>query len=324
MMRPSFRGVTQQLKRAVFAVSLGESSWSEHLAHLTNIYPSSVKYNRASRSLTLKEFDLTLHPEAHVFFLSAYAAALALKARAGARFWIDGDGIIRCDVRGLTVRLESRCEIDVLHEIFVAGVYNVAGGNKRVVLDIGMNVGLTSLYLASDCDSVVYGYEPFKPTYDRALRNFALNPRIAERVFPNPFGIGASDQELAVPYSDEVATACSTSTPTALAAFTPQTRIEKVTVRDVRRVLTDVRALHPDLPIFVKMDCEGEEYAIFEALRGQLDTIDAWMIEWHREGPDALVRALTQAGYVSFSFNPRDALVGAIYAVRQRAPSVPR
>jgi hypothetical protein len=65
------------------------------------------------------------------------------------------------------------------------------------------------------------------------------------------------------------------------------------------------------------MDCEGEEYAIFEALNKAktFKNIDAIMLEYHRKGRESILDILNEHGFISF-LRETDLLNGMIYAVR--------
>jgi FkbM family methyltransferase len=322
----SFKGATRHVKRAAYWLILRESTWSRQLAALSNVYPSSVEYDRRSKALRMKDFDLSLRPGVDAYFLDAFGSAALLKDEAGARFSLE-NGAICCRMRGLTFRLHAACDLDTLREIFVDGAYNVVARGAHVVLDIGMNVGAASLFFANASDSIVYGFEPFAETYRRALENIALNPQVAGRIVPANVGLGERDAYLEVPYSENFSTACTTAATAGLAELGPDARLERVRVRDVRGVLAEIRGKHPGAPLLVKMDCEGEEFAIFDALRdgGWLPQIDAMMVEWHgARGPGEILSALSQGGFVSFSFKPSGAPRGMIYAVRLGSQSAGR
>jgi hypothetical protein len=72
-----------------------------------------------------------------------------------------------------------------------------------------------------------------------------------------------------------------------------------------------------------KIDCEGAEYEIIDSLyhSGKLNAIEAIMMEWHRDGPDHLLRVLTNAGFTVLSCSTSDvARQGMIYALRSQSP----
>lgn len=85
----------------------------------------------------------------------------------------DGDGIL------------------IVEEIFKNDEYNFDIGGPAVVIDIGMHIGLASLYFAARDDvEGVYGFEPFKPTFEQAMFNFKINEKYADKIHPHNYGLG--------------------------------------------------------------------------------------------------------------------------------------
>jgi FkbM family methyltransferase len=52
--------------------------------------------------------------------------------------------------------------------------------NPKVILDVGMNIGMNSIEYATFADEV-HGFEPTPQTYDMALRNIAMNEEAATK-----------------------------------------------------------------------------------------------------------------------------------------------
>ena len=63
---------------------------------------------------------------------------------------------------------------------------------NKVIIDIGANIGDTSLLFANE-GSEVYSYEPVPPIYEIALRNIKLNPDLENKV--HLFNKAVSDKE---------------------------------------------------------------------------------------------------------------------------------
>src|SRR5271166_5049437 len=89
-------------------------------------------------------------------------------------------------VKGVNLHAGSIDDIRFLGEIYFKNGYNFVCDGDACVIDVGMNVGLASLYFASkDFVKEVHSFEPSKATYDRALRNLALNPKLSSKVRAN-------------------------------------------------------------------------------------------------------------------------------------------
>jgi hypothetical protein len=85
----------------------------------------------------------------------------------------------------------------VVQELFAEGVYSIhLNTEKIVVCDIGMNVGIASLYFAGVNNvTKVYSYEPFPETYQRALANFSLNPLLKDKILPRNEGVAGDTHD---------------------------------------------------------------------------------------------------------------------------------
>ena len=72
-------------------------------------------------------------------------------------------------------------------EILVDEVYSFDCTGDAIVIDIGMNRGIASLYFAAKDNILnVYAFEPFGPTRALAQRNLELNPELARKIFEIP------------------------------------------------------------------------------------------------------------------------------------------
>jgi FkbM family methyltransferase len=214
-------------------------------------------------------------------------------------------------------------EVFILYEIFCDGIYNFVCPWPTMVIDIGMNVGFSSLFFASNANvEKVIGYEPFQPTYKRALENFQMNPALSAKILPLNLGIGIRDYKGSFDYSEEWKGNVSiTGDP----HFRPRegTRVtqEEITIVSADKLFKKIQDDYSGIRKLCKMDCEGAEYDIFQSLSGlgsdQLP--DAFMIEWHFKGNQGIVDFLTARGYLVFSFAHADEGLGMLYATRTQA-----
>jgi FkbM family methyltransferase len=210
----------------------------------------------------------------------------------------------------------------VASELFMEGLYNLHHNQNLVVCDVGMNVGVASLFFANMSNvKKVYSFEPFPETYDAAIANFQLNPAISQKIVPHQLGAGGSTADLEIPVSN-VETASKSTTDFFLENIdTDATHKIVVKIKDIREVLQEIFSQHPQEELFLKLDCEGAEYEIMEKLHesGLLAKIRIVIIEWHFKGPGALDRLLLANGFTSIVFpRPTKAIpdMGMIYAFR--------
>lgn len=216
------------------------------------------------------------------------------------------------------IYISSASELFIIDEIFVQKCYNfkVPGAEKIGIIDIGMNAGLASLFFANQSNvTKVISFEPFKPTFTKALTNFQLNPHLASKIFPHNIGLGKGNASLNVRYNSENAGINSASNEQI--DRENGSGGETVLLKDARSVIDDLLLENPELEFIVKIDTEGSEYPIFESLfTTPVDVrIKGFFIEWHDHGPAPLESKLLGEGFCLASVILNEN-TGLIYAFR--------
>ncbi len=256
------------------------------------------------------------------WLLEGWWLAVSLCTRAGARLAPRGRDEATVSIAALALVAQSTEDLFTLDEVFTRGVYDWTPGAPVVVLDIGMNVAFAALRMAClPAVTAVYGFEPFAPTFEQGVRNLRLNPAVATRVQAVNRGVAAqaSVRHLAYDPARRGSAGLFGTAPHPRAAAGAET-IELLPAVDV---VDDTRARHPEAELVAKIDCEGAEYEIVDALAtaGRLRHLSRLMIEWHRLAPDhdpaALAGVLSNAGFdVSLSGATTDP-AGMLYANRR-------
>jgi FkbM family methyltransferase len=216
--------------------------------------------------------------------------------------------------------VQSKEDFQLIGEIFEVNEYNIYSGKEKLIVDIGMNIGLTSLFMAN-MPSVreVHSFEPFDTPYQRALKNFALNPHIAWKIKANRYGLSDKNTQSSVLISQDATIGTSVRGISSGIAET----IEVRNAADVIRSLS-AKAEAENLDLIVKIDCEGSEFPIFEVLEKEqlLKKIDATVIEWHKwwsaeKTQQDLIRPLLDAKFIVIDRTaPTNPHAGLLYAVR--------
>jgi FkbM family methyltransferase len=284
---------------------------------------SAVRFHSDGR-FELREFGLRLSTKRHLFVGDALPLMRSLRAGVGADFAVDGDGELRVSVNGLSVLAQTSEDIFILHEIFVDRVYEHWIDRPAVVWDIGGNVGFASLYFAQQSSvRAVVSFEPFRPTYEQALRNFALNPSVASRIDARPCGVAATDRRELLDYHYQWkghAGTAGTMAHVIEAGFVSRSDCarEPIVVRSAAGVLDEIAGVHPGVDLVAKIDCEGCEYEIIDALgrAGRLRALTAVMIEWHGRGAGPLASELARHGFAVFSRADPSGFAGMLYGAR--------
>ena len=88
-------------------------------------------------------------------------------------------------------------------EIFLNKNYAVNFSRDAVLIDIGLNRGIASLFFATYPNiKKIYAFEPFKPTFELAKKNLELNLQLSEKIHAYNFGLGKAETMLELPYMD--------------------------------------------------------------------------------------------------------------------------
>jgi FkbM family methyltransferase len=237
----------------------------------------------------------------------------------GMSLFVNSDYVIgRFD--GIKFRFCGKEDFQIANEVYIGNEYKVVSGRGKVVVDIGMNAGYASLFFARQPSVVeVHSYEPFAVPFIRAQDNFDLNIAFAHKIHANHYGLGASGEDRTVLSREESTIGTSIR---GVDGGTP----EKITIRDAHRELSSlaVSAKARNLDFIVKMDCEGSEFSIFEALerKNVLSKIDVMMIEWHKWWSEQktsadLIDPLIARGFTIIDrTSDSNSYAGMLYAVR--------
>lgn len=186
---------------------------------------------------------------------------------------------------------------------------------KYIMIDIGLNIGLTSLSMARNENIVkIYGYEPFEPTFEQAKINMNRNPDLAKKIEIFKYGLGSKDEFLEMNYNPERPGAMSSIKNIAESSQI----IEKIEIKRASTVLDRIFLENNIYDIFVKMDCEGAEKSIIMELRESdlLQKINLFVLEWHFEYPQDIIKILTDNHFIVFNKETVKNELGFITAIR--------
>jgi len=229
-----------------------------------------------------------------------------------------------------TVKIDTLEDILILHEILVAGEYNIYLNRPTVLLDIGMNVGMSSLYFATKQNILkVIGFEPVKETYGRAQRNVALNEGLGNKIQCENIGWGSADRTIEIEVSNERPGVAGIFGYRGFADL-ERNNISKTTINIanadevLRSARSQVDLVDPSIQIVAKIDCEGSEYDIIECLctNGSINLLSSIIMEWHwidedTKQPSVLVELLSKSGYDVICSAPLSKNAGMIYALQK-------
>jgi FkbM family methyltransferase len=232
-----------------------------------------------------------------------------------------------CKIDGDTGITKDKIKFDIsdyakvcthIREILIEETYSFNCNEDCIVIDIGMNRAIASLYFAAKKNvKRIYAFEPFEQTVILARKNIELNPELGEKIKVFSYGLGKEDKTLEIPYSINLSD-CMSTTHTIKVRHNIQT--EKVSVKDAAKVFESVLEQSANNRIILKCDCEGAEFEIIERLaeKDLIEKLDAILMEYHFEKPERIVNILTENGFLVHIKHGMETepIVGFLYAVK--------
>lgn len=208
------------------------------------------------------------------------------------------DNKICINGNGLTIVGDSLNTFWTAEDVLCKGDYNFFSKNKYVMIDVGLNIGLTTLSMARRDNIVkIYGYEPFSSTFEQARRNLNRNPALSKKIKIFKFGLGCENKAIDINYNPELPGAMSSVKD----KFENVQNIEKIEIKRASEALKDILLQKKEF-IFMKIDCEGAEGEILDDLNegNLLKKIDLIVMEWHFKSPDNLIKILNDNNFIVF------------------------
>lgn len=224
---------------------------------------------------------------------------------------------IRVLFNNLHLDINTKEEAFILKELYNDFDYYFSLDREIVVIDIGMNVGFTSLYLASKNNvKSIYSFEPVKETFEMAQNNFNLNHEISNKINSYNFGLGNENCIKQFIYSSEFKGSVGIR---GLKSWNIRNSIDRkilsVEIRDASKVLKSIIKKNDDKYLVCKLDCEGAEYEIIPNLfsSGLMQHIGFFIIEYHDDSPQKLIDLLFKNKFVTI-IKKTNIHLGLIYA----------
>lgn len=262
----------------------------------------------------LPQFSTDWHPT----LLKSANLLKRLLSLPNVKLWQENDQLF-FKYHGITIEVETNEDLYILNEVFFEGDYNLSFPENYVLIDIGMNVGITSLFFASKPEVVkVFAYEPVEPTLRQAKTNLGRNLSFSHKITPHAFGLSDHDHSLKIHYTSEWKGSIGVNQLSDAKKKNSDLTTISIELKDVAVEIKKIKALFPELPIVVKVDCEGSEYAIIQRLAQEdlLRQATIYMIEWHEKGPESLQIEFEKNGFSCLSKSPHGNSIGMLYAFK--------
>lgn len=192
--------------------------------------------------------------------------------------------------------------------------YDFFSTDNYVVIDIGLNIGLTTLFLANKKNvTKVYGYEPFALTFMQARKNINANSHLKHKIEIFDFGIGNKNEKVNINYNPDLPGSMSS----VKNRFENIGTVETISLRKASGIIGDIVKKHEE-KIYLKMDCEGAEGDIIEDLYRHhiLESVDLVVLEYHFGYPHDILKTLQDSEFLCFIEEAVPNSIGMIRAVR--------
>ena len=228
------------------------------------------------------------------------------------------DGVL-ASFAGLKLYIESPEEFFIIKEVFIEKDYNLLSNEDWVVFDIGMNIGISSLFFGLKNNvSKIYSFEPVLPTYTQAVYNLGLNANYSNKIEAFNFGLGGASRAETILYNAQAKGNCGIRLDLSLVLDKDNAEEIQINIKNIEEVLPDLIAKHSEQKKVLKIDCEGAEYEILEKLSALnlLVAVDVLLIEWHDKGATIIEEILVNNNFRVVSRH-LTSITGMIYAFKQ-------
>ncbi|MFV8342084.1 FkbM family methyltransferase [Flavobacterium sp. XS2P39] len=279
---------------------------------ISNIAQEEKKLKKLVEGFAVKndKYNLVINSAPYLFEIKKQFPELVLESHK--------DGVLT-SFNDLKLYIETSEEFFILKEVFVEKDYNLLSKENLVVFDIGMNIGISSLFFALKKNvSKIYSFEPVDTTYNQALYNFGLNKGYSNKIETFNYGLGGSTRKEKVLYDPLAKGNCGIRLDLSLVIDRNKAKEIEIVIESISDLLPDLIAKHPEQKIVLKIDCEGAEYEIMQKLNysNLLKDIDILLIEWHDKGAKILENILIENNFMVISrfLTP---ITGMIYAFKK-------
>ena len=220
---------------------------------------------------------------------------------------------------------DSRIPLPLLiHEVieensyFPKGIPDFLLEENSVLIDIGANIGIFSVFASINTNSKIIAIEPHPDNYSLLLCNLELNDINNIITINSAVGERHENRFLEI---GQALSGCQLI-PSGHSVPTMKKSIEV----DCRTLIEIMQTSNVDLernPSFIKLDCEGSEYEILESIDNEyLSKIKVISMEYHlKKGEKLMKRLVKRLKYLTFNieirpdkFHPN---LGCIYAFQE-------
>ena len=182
------------------------------------------------------------------------------------------------------IQFVNALENGAIYEIFIEEPYKELRIPNSTVIDIGANIGDSSIYFALNGAKKVIAIEPQLRSYESLIANVKLN-KLESIILPLRAGVGAKHEILSMDASKV--------NPSGSSSLNLKNGGEQLEIIDLHYIVDNFLSKINSL----KIDCEGCEYDFFNgAFTADLRRFNKIMVEYHY-GPRKIIEKLEQSGF---------------------------
>jgi FkbM family methyltransferase len=198
--------------------------------------------------------------------------------------YVPNDDIMLLQYKGKVLQFRDALENGAIYEIFIEESYKELEIPNSTVIDIGANIGDSSIYFALSGAKKVIAIEPQLKSYESLVSNVKLN-ELEDIVLSLRAGVGAKHEILSMDASKV--------NPSGNTSLNLKYGGEQLEVIDLHYIvdnfLSEVNSL--------KIDCEGCEYNFFDgASTEDLRRFEKILVEYHY-GSSKIIEKLEKVGF---------------------------
>ncbi|MFV7236083.1 FkbM family methyltransferase [Flavobacterium sp. ZB4R12] len=279
---------------------------------ISNISKKEKELQNLIRSFAVQNdiHNLVFRSAPYLFEIKKYFPKLVLESHK--------EGVL-ASFNDLKLYIETPEEFFILKEVFIEKDYNLLSNESFVVFDIGMNIGISSLFFGLKKNvAKIYSFEPVVTTYNQALYNLELNKAYSSKIETFNYGLGGSTRMEKVLYNSQAKGNCGIRLDSSLVIDRNNAKEIEIGIKNISDILPDLIAKHSGQKMVLKIDCEGAEYEIMQKLNDTnlLVDIDVLLIEWHDKGAKILEDILIKNNFRIIS-RFLTSITGMIYAFKK-------
>ena len=214
--------------------------------------------------------------------------------------------------------ITSTEELYILNEVLVDDCYNFIPNKPSIVIDIGMNIGIASLYFASKINiEKIIAFEPVKTTFDQGSVNFKLNPSISSKIEAYNYGLGIKDETVSLTFNSNYKGSVGKIQAPLIIHDKMNNTIITAKLKSVETEIINTLSRFKDKQLVLKMDCEGCEFDLIPILNNAhlLSRFSYIMMEYHGNEPSNLCDILQKNNFKILQKRSSHTL-GMIYAFK--------